>query len=270
MIQNEFGHYYFTLNEIYRLNRNIEEIFEQVSPFFGEYFDPITLFKLYKYKHGNRHINYVCFNKEFTDEMCDEVKELITMLYKQREFKYDKLWRSETIEYNPIKNYDMVEEGSDVTYPDLTDEITYNSTQERSPDLEKTTESEFVPHVKTQVETDNTVTDSVSAYDAVTFANDKQAVTDSTITTTPILGANDKGDETSTTETETGKDTTTHTGTDTTTHKGSNTITHHLERSGNIGVTTTQQMLEQERNIADFSTIEIFFNDIAKAISLIY
>lgn len=252
------------------MNNNIEEIFEQVSPVFGEYFNPITLFKLYKYKHGNKHINFVCFTKEFTDEMCEEVKELITMLYKQREFKYDKLWRSETIQYNPIKNYDMTEESTDTTEYDTEDKITFGSTQERTPDLEKTTDTEYKPHVKTQVETDNTTTDKVTAYDTNTFANDKQNIIDSTTTTTPILGTNNKGDETNTTETETGKDTTKHTGADTTTHKGDTTLSHELTRSGNIGVTTTQQMLEQERNIADFSTIEIFFNDIAKEISLIY
>lgn len=46
-----------------------------------------------------------------------------------------------------------------------------------------------------------------------------------------------------------GSDTTTHTGTDTTTHTGTDTNDHELTRAGNIGVTTTQQMIEQERKI---------------------
>lgn len=46
-----------------------------------------------------------------------------------------------------------------------------------------------------------------------------------------------------------GSDTTTHTRTDTTTHTGTDTNDHELTRAGNIGVTTTQQMIEQERKI---------------------
>ena len=46
-----------------------------------------------------------------------------------------------------------------------------------------------------------------------------------------------------------GSDTTTHTGTDTTTHTGTDTNDHELTRAGNTGVTTTQQMIEQERKI---------------------
>lgn len=38
--------------------------------------------------------------------------------------------------------------------------------------------------------------------------------------------------------------------------------THHLERKGNIGVTTTQQMLEQERNITDFDFVGIVVNEV--------
>ena len=68
-----------------------------------------------------------------------------------------------------------------------------------------------------------------------------------------------------------GTDNTTHTGTDNTTHTGTDNIaitdtesvdddvtrseTRTQRRTGNIGVTTTQQMLEQERKIAEFNMI---------------
>ena len=68
-----------------------------------------------------------------------------------------------------------------------------------------------------------------------------------------------------------GTDNTTHTGTDNTTHTGTDNIaitdtesvdddltrseTRTQRRTGNIGVTTTQQMLEQERAIAEFNMI---------------
>ena len=37
---------------------------------------------------------------------------------------------------------------------------------------------------------------------------------------------------------------------------------HELSRRGNIGVTTSQQMIEQERNIVRFSVVKEFFNDL--------
>lgn len=41
-----------------------------------------------------------------------------------------------------------------------------------------------------------------------------------------------------------------------------NTKVHNFSRSGNIGVTTSQQMIEQERNLVKFSVIEEFFKDL--------
>lgn len=40
------------------------------------------------------------------------------------------------------------------------------------------------------------------------------------------------------------------------------TKTHNFARSGNIGVTTSQQMIEQQRNLVRYSVLEEFFNDI--------
>ena len=50
-----------------------------------------------------------------------------------------------------------------------------------------------------------------------------------------------------------GKDTTTHTGTDKIETGNERTISHSARMYGNIGVTTTQQMIEQEREIAEFN-----------------
>lgn len=43
---------------------------------------------------------------------------------------------------------------------------------------------------------------------------------------------------------------------------------HNLSRSGNIGVTTSQQMIEQERKIVRFSVLREFFDDINKELLL--
>lgn len=81
-----------------------------------------------------------------------------------------------------------------------------------------------------------TSTDSVSPYDTQTF-------TDSNKT---IVTENNGARVDSNTRTETGTETT----------------KHDFKRSGNIGVTTSQQMLESERKVVNFTFLKIVFNNI--------
>ena len=67
---------------------------------------------------------------------------------------------------------------------------------------------------------------------------------------------------------------TTNTGTNTDTQDINTTVTtagnektvHEFTRSGNIGVTTSQQMIESERQLAMFSVVDLFINAIADII----
>jgi hypothetical protein len=74
----------------------------------------------------------------------------------------------------------------------------------------------------------------------------------------PIKPGNSSGnsDGSSTSETESNTDTETETGTETTETT--------IERSGNIGVTTTQQMIEAERNILNFDLLNIWLERFAE------
>ena len=81
-----------------------------------------------------------------------------------------------------------------------------------------------------------TSTDSVSPYDTQTF-------TDSNKTT---VTENNGAREDSNTKTETGTETT----------------MHDFKRSGNIGVTTSQQMIESERKVVNFTFLKIVFANI--------
>ena len=132
------------------------------------------------------------------------------------------------------------------------------------------TETEYIPRVKYKTETDNTDTEKVSAYDSNNFANNKQNILDGENTVTPILGTNNKGDETTETITHTGSDTNKKTGSDTTADTGTEGFEQDLTRAGNIGVTTSQQMIQSERDIADFSALTIFMRGVADKIFLIY
>ena len=59
----------------------------------------------------------------------------------------------------------------------------------------------------------------------------------------------------------------TDTNTNNATYSTNNTSNKELTRSGNIGVTTTQQMLESERRLADYSIVKLIAKEVATIIS---
>ena len=153
------------------------------------------------------------------------------VVYNLNKNKYIKLVATETVEYNPIENYSMTE----------------NSDETRTPNLTRTSEGTASENGTNSANntTSNTSTDSNTSFDSTDFVNNsKNELTGNSSTT----GENTAKSNSTVTSKETGTEQT----------------TNELTRKGNIGVTTTQQMLEQERAIADFSTIKIFFEDVAK------
>ena len=45
------------------------------------------------------------------------------------------------------------------------------------------------------------------------------------------------------------------------THGGNDTLTHNMTRHGNIGIRSAQELLEQEREVAQFNLIELIINE---------
>lgn len=153
------------------------------------------------------------------------------IVYNLNKNKYIKLVNTEIAEYNPIENYSMTE----------------NETGNRTPNLTRTsqgTASESGTNSTTN-NTSATSTDSNTSFDSTTFYNNAKT-------------------ETTDNSTVTGENTATNTSNVTINETGTEQTVREITRKGNIGVTTSQQMLEQERAIADFSTVKVFFEDVAK------
>ena len=109
--------------------------------------------------------------------------------------------------------------------------MTESGTDTRTPNLTTTDSTNIGEQANS-----TTSTDSVSPYDTQTF-------TDSNKT---IVAENNGARTDSNTRTESGTETT----------------KHDFKRSGNIGVTTSQQMLESERKVVNFTFLKIVFNNI--------
>lgn len=200
-----------------------------------------------------------------------------------RKSEYEKIKTAITAEYNPINNYSMEEKhtgtdttasknsGTDIT----TDTHTGMDTLAKTGNVENAkgttqTNTAGITSKTTNAAAEITSVNQVSAYDSNDFVNHDKNTTATPETTQTV--ANSGAD----TIAYSGKDTTTNNLTDTTTynntltsnikygHNVDNTTTYDtlLTRVGNIGVTTSQQMIESEYILRlKHSLIELFLTE---------
>lgn len=171
--------------------------------------------------------------------------------------KWSKLWDTMSFDYNPIENYSMVEtmtNDATVTQYGKTHTRTDNLQHQRTDNLQhQRTDNLHHSKTGTETETPNTHTsEDKSVYgfnSAEAVPTDEREVAN---TGTNQMTYNTQDADTGTQiESDTGTQTDAHTGTQTEADTGSDTSTrnYRLTRAGNIGVTTSQQMIESEREL---------------------
>ena len=213
-------------------NENIttfKNIFNSVKTFINFSETPSEIFDLFQMYNADRLVfkQFPTTQQETTKEIT-QLNNNCTIVARTYQNKYNKLLTTETLEYDPIENYSMIESGTDVRTPDLVSNTTASGTSSGNATDTSTT------------------TSAVTTYDnTADFINQNKGTADTTNTT-------------STENSSTGKTTTT----------GTEKTTHEFKRSGNIGVTTSQQMIHSEREVADFSALVQFVTDIANIICL--
>ena len=180
--------------------------------------------------------------------------------------KYDKLCAIYQAEYNPLNNYDRTEEIEEVRTPDITREHSGSASSTTTGSAETDTERK-----QTKTITENggnyEATDirAVQPFDANSFTNAEKntsSFSGSRTTSEAYSGQPDhlESESSSTISAEDSK-TETETGTETTTREA------HI--SGNIGTVTSQDMANQELDLAERMNIfKIIEKDIAKALFL--
>lgn len=196
-------------------------------------------------------------------ETVDDVKEAIDLCFMSNAWKYDHLYSIYIAEYNPIWNY----EGEEVRtfHRDLGEDkigedsisTTGSDTVERSGDDSVTTTGSYKDQQGGKLQQDRTTFDSDTAYST-------DGSTDTRNTQRTYTDLKDQTDYNSETETTYGK-------TETTSYDSGRNLTEDTEermtRGGNMGVTSTQTMMEQEINIAGkLHLFEVIALDIVQAI----
>lgn len=212
----------------------------------------------------------------------DYKTKIVESVYSVFGTNWGKLWETLSLEYNPIENYRMTEteEKNDTTTrtPDITESETRtpNVTETRSktttPGISETETQTRTPDLSKSMTSDNYQTDTDSKTYGFNSADpvnsgketetesgtktETESGTDTVTREVTRTGTDDEIETTGTTGTETTERN--QSGTETTSGNGSRTLT----RSGNIGVTTSQQMIQSERDLWMWNFYEKIFEDV--------
>lgn len=192
----------------------------------------------------------ICFGMDWED-MLARVQKICDNVYLTHAYTYQHLYDTTVAVYDPIENYNMIE---------------HEKTQNDGTD---TTTHQLGSHTDTTVYGEQTLTDIIGnrqrttdgTNDRAPFESQSYQHLDKNHETVSDLSATDRHTQSSR------DDSTTYGGrTDTDKLEHGHDITRDLTRHGNIGVTTSQQMLESERELARFNLVRVVANDLVHAL----
>lgn len=245
----------------------ISEIFDQwgiftalqnKNPPWASDITPLTFDIYYKTSRGDK----ICtpFLEHFAPLTEAKIGIIATFLVELYGNNWSKQYNTLNLEYNPIENYRMTETETNATETTATDTHTENATATETD--AGTTETDVNSTNSTEQTSSNTSTDKKSAYNSQTFVNDRQKIDSGEMSSEQ---SDDAHTETSTQKTATATNSLT-------SSKNENVetdTTRNLLRSGNIGVTTSQQMIQSERDLYIWNFfLDVVFPDLDKIFTL--
>lgn len=189
--------------------------------------------------------------------MLEVIQEIASNIYLSNEYRYNTLYSTIIQEYNPIENYSMTEKietsynGKEINATTFTGtEKEIHSINEERTEHSQTNEGGTTNVLKT------------APYDSETFFNKEQSTTRQDSPTSSELAIGNTG------ENRTEKTFENRSDNNVKSFENRNDVVTHT-RSGNIGVTTSQQMLESSRSLANFNFVGIVARDIVKRIGIL-
>ena len=217
------------------------------------------------------------------------IKIACSNLYERKQYEYERLYATTKLEYNPIENYSMSESGTDLKNGSVentnsaTETLNKGNMTYKENNVTGSSSATSDMGEVTTTTTDSANTNSKNATNKfINGFNSNESVpsenstsTDSNTSsgesssvTSPHTITNSNSERTDTKEIEEGarEDSKTISGNDSSIVN--DTLTHNFTRSGNIGVTTSQQMIESERQVALFDFVKFVAHDIIKTICI--
>ena len=187
------------------------------------------------------------------------IRNLVDAVLTEKKYEIDTLYNTTILEYNPIENYNSTEKETTTLSGSETDTKSGSETHSRTGNDSTT----YTGGTTTTPTGSTSVTRKETAFNEPTdLATSSQDVTSyEGMSTSEVF--NNRADTTSRDETETSTYNNLKNERNYNNRKNERTF----ERKGNIGVTTSQQMLEQERNIALFSVWQHIANIVQESIT---
>lgn len=248
-------------------------IFDKIDLLTGDSGQLVNI--LYSAHSGEKWASPICLKLNGDEETAtDETKTMLANLIKAKyKENWDRLYKALFADYNPIENYSMNEtettdrdttaQGSNINTVDTTNT---GKTTETGTNTNTTTSNS-----KQDTNATNTSEESGSQLNQVYAEDSEEPVNAARNESNSNSSSTDKGTTTTEgTDTSTGSNTdttdTTNTGKETSNGSHSDTGTEDVERTlqrkGNIGVTTSQQMIEAEIALRKHNYYDIIFKDV--------
>lgn len=248
------------------------------------------------FNHGNLNIRYTLEDTVINNPSI--LQNIIVNWYNSHKYQYETLYKTTLLKYEPLQNYNRTEEiedttsrtgTNDTTFGSRTDTSTTNNTTNTGAQDNTNTDNETTKIGKINTETNSSTSKKgsesnekeVAPYDAETYYNqekDTLSFTNRTDTNTSATTTDARTDTRTNNSTEkigaridTTESSTSNTfggHIDATSRNENETYTHTSHMYGNIGVTTSQQMLQSEREVAYFNFVSIVAHDIIKLIAI--
>lgn len=248
------------------------------------------------FNHGNLNIRYTL--EDSVKNNPSILQNVIVNWYNSHKYQYETLYNTTLLKYEPLQNYDRTEEitdnterhgTNDTTFGSRTDTSTTNNTTNIGAQDNTNTDNETTKIGKINTETNSSTSKKgsesnekeVAPYDTETYYNqekDTLSFTNRTDTNESATTTDARTDTRTNTISEKlgGREDTTNSSTSNTfgghtdaiSRNENETYTHTSHMYGNIGVTTSQQMLASEREVAYFNFVSIVAHDIIKLIAI--
>lgn len=206
------------------------------------------------------------------------LRKAITVWSAERIDVWQKLYNTTVLEYDPIENYDRKEESLETAAGSVVDQRTHNRTAEQATQVSgsqigsRDTKTDTTGSDVNNRSGSNESIASNTAYDSNAFADAAKNVSsgsDHTQTSRAETGSGTEKTDSSSTEASAGQASEQLQEDGSRSSSDQRRVTSRIH--GNIGVTTTQQMLQSEREVAEFCMVDYIINDfIGKFCVMVY
>lgn len=170
---------------------------------------------------------------------------LANVIFKMYNRKWQKLYDTFNFEYNPINNYDMIEQMDETTTRDYTNQSTRTDNLSHSNNVTVDGTNQNIGEIKTDLQGFNSTTYNPTDKENSTIDETQHTVTITSEQNTGTQGVSHSGDD-------------------------DGTRNYTLTRSGNIGVTTSQQMIDSERKLWEYNFVAMVYHDIDAVLTIQY